>query len=52
MKNLSDNLASLLDTAKGLEQTMETAGLEAVEGRRFLLRMLAASVDSFVAKLG
>jgi hypothetical protein len=48
MKNLSDNLASLFDTAKNLEQAMETSGLEAVEGRRFLLRMLAASIDSFV----
>ena len=48
MKNLSDKLASLFDTAKDLEQAMETSGLEAVEGRRFLLRMLAASVDSFV----
>lgn len=48
MKNLSDNLASLLNTAKDLEQTMEGSGLEAVEGRRFLLRMLSASVDSFV----
>ena len=48
MKNLSDNLASLLSTAKDLEQKMDTSGLEAVEGRRFLLRMLAASVESFV----
>lgn len=48
MKNLSDNLASLLNTAKDLEQKMDTSGLEAVEGRRFLLRMLSASIDSFV----
>jgi hypothetical protein len=48
MKNLSDNLASLLDTAKGLEQTMETSGLEAVEGRRFLLRMLAEYASTYL----
>jgi len=48
MKNLSNNLTSLLDTTKDLEQTIDTSGLEAVEGRRFLLRMLSASVDSFV----
>ncbi|MEN8164189.1 MAG: DUF1214 domain-containing protein [Acidobacteriota bacterium] len=48
MIELSENLASLWSTARELEQAMETSGLEAVEGRRFLLRMLAASVDIFV----
>ena len=48
MKQLSDNLASLFDAAKDLEQAMDTSGLEAIEGRRFLLRMLAASVEGFV----
>lgn len=47
MQQLSENLASLFNTAKDLEQAMEASGLEAVEGRRFLLRMLSASVESF-----
>jgi len=45
---LSNELATLWGKAAELEQGLEASGLDAAEGRRFLLRMLAASVDTFV----
>jgi hypothetical protein len=48
MTKVSQSLESLWQTARTLEQGMEATGLDAVEGRRFLLRMVAASVDTYV----
>ncbi|TNE88889.1 MAG: sulfotransferase [Deltaproteobacteria bacterium] len=46
---LSDAMQSLFDYAKKLEKDIDLPmDLDAVEGRRFLLRMLAESVDTFV----
>jgi len=49
MRRVSDSLGALLQSAQTLEQGLTVGSdLDAVEGRRFLLRMLAASVDLFV----
>lgn len=48
MEGVSRSLASLWQKAREIEQEMGTSGPEAVEGRRFLLRMLASSVDTWV----
>ncbi len=46
---LSDAVSALLRTAEGLEREIQLPmDLDAVEGRRFLLRMVSASVDTFV----
>ncbi len=46
---LTDSLNKLWQTAIKLEQSTNIPQeLDAVEGRRFLLRILSASVDSFV----
>ncbi|MDF1564738.1 MAG: hypothetical protein P1V51_16980 [Deltaproteobacteria bacterium] len=49
---MSESLRLLWETALELEQSIDTLPgaepLDAAEGRRFLLRMLAASVDTFV----
>ncbi|MCO4743815.1 MAG: sulfotransferase [Proteobacteria bacterium] len=46
---LSDGMQSLFDLAKKLESEIKLPmDLDAIEGRRFLLRMLAESVDTFV----
>ena len=46
---LSDAMQSLFDYAKELERSIALPmDLDAIEGRRFLLRMLAESVDVFV----
>ncbi|MEE8410824.1 MAG: hypothetical protein V3T05_14585 [Myxococcota bacterium] len=46
---VSDAVGALLDTARELESSIRLPmDLDAVEGRRFLLRMLSASVDTFV----
>jgi hypothetical protein len=47
--HVTDAMISLFDTALALEKTINLpAELDSVEGRRFLLRMLSASVDTFV----
>jgi hypothetical protein len=47
--DVSAALDALWDTARELERSIELPmDLDALEGRRFLLRMLAASVDTFV----
>ena len=46
---VSSAMGSLLDTVRKLESEMRMpSDLDALEGRRFLLRMLSASVDLFV----
>lgn len=46
---VSDGIASLFELARQLEQGIELPmDVDAVEGRRFLLRMLSSSVDMFV----
>ena len=46
---VSEAIDSLFATAKELERQIRLpADIDAVEGRRFLLRMLSASVDTFV----
>lgn len=46
---LGDAMRSLFETAKTLDRdTTFPSDLDSVEGRRFLLRMLSASVDTFV----
>lgn len=46
---VSEAIDALFDTAKELERTINPpADIDSVEGRRFLLRMLSASVDTFV----
>ena len=46
---VSDAIGKLFDTARELElQTTRPADIDSLEGRRFLLRMLSASVDTFV----
>jgi hypothetical protein len=46
---VSDAMAELWKTAARLEQEIELPmDLDALEGRRFLLRMISASVDTFV----
>ena len=45
----AESLNKLFQTAMQLEQSTNiTQELDAVEGRRFLLRILSASVDAFV----
>ncbi len=46
----SQALASLLDTARKANEAIaaSAAGVDAAEGQRFLLRMLTASVDTYV----
>jgi len=47
--HVSDAIDTLFDTARELERSIRLpADIDAVEGRRFLLRMLSASVDTFV----
>jgi hypothetical protein len=48
LTDFSDPLAALWRTAAELEQGISATGPDPVEGRRFLLRMLAASVDTCV----
>jgi hypothetical protein len=49
MAALSDAITSLWDTARELEASIRVPNdLDAVEGRRFLLRMLSESIDTFV----
>lgn len=50
LTTVSEGLASLWRTAGELELEMQSLpdGIDAAEGRRFLLRMMAASVDTFV----
>ncbi len=46
---VSEGIASLFEIAKELEATIKLPmDVDAVEGRRFLLRMLSASIDTFV----
>ena len=46
---VTDAFGALLDTARELEASISMpSDLDAVEGRRFLLRMVSASVDTFV----
>jgi hypothetical protein len=46
----SQALAALLETAREIDEQIAASatGLDAAEGQRFLLRMLAASVDTYV----
>jgi len=49
MAALSDAIGALWETARELEASIQVPGdLDAVEGRRFLLRMVSESVDNFV----
>ena len=50
---ISTGMASLWETARAIEQEVvaTSAGLDAIEGQRFLLRMLAASVDTYLEQI-
>lgn len=49
MATLSDAIGALWETARELEASIQVPNdLDAVEGRRFLLRMVSESVDNFV----
>jgi hypothetical protein len=49
MARLGDMLSAFWDAARDLERKIDLPmDLDAVEGRRFLLRMMSASIDTFV----